>query len=78
MIVIGLTGGIGMGKSAVAGILRALGMPVYNADRAVHALLGKRGKAVKPVAKLFPASASNAAQSTANNWAAWFLAIRPN
>jgi dephospho-CoA kinase len=54
LIIIGLTGGIGMGKSAVAKILRGFGLPVYNADRAVHALLKKGGKAVKPVAKIFP------------------------
>lgn len=56
MPVIGLTGGIGMGKSTAAGILRALGLPVYHADRAVHELLRKGGKAVEPVARLFPAA----------------------
>lgn len=54
MIVIGLTGGIGMGKSAAAKIFRNFGLPVYNADHAVHAMLKKGGKAVKPVAKIFP------------------------
>jgi dephospho-CoA kinase len=53
-LVIGLTGGIGMGKSAVAKLLRGMGFPVYHADRAVHGLLRKGGKAVKPVARLFP------------------------
>ena len=54
MIILGLTGGIGMGKSTAAKILRGFGLPVHNSDDAVHALLKKGGKAVKLVAKLFP------------------------
>jgi len=54
MIIIGLTGGIGMGKSTAAAILNKFGLPIYDADKAVHGLLQKGGKAVKPVAKLFP------------------------
>jgi len=61
MLVIGLTGGIGMGKSTAADILSSFGLPVYNADRAVHALLDKGGAAVKLVAKLFPAALKNGA-----------------
>jgi len=53
MIIVGLTGGIGAGKSTVAKILARKGLPVYNADRVVHQLLGPGGAAVKPVAKLF-------------------------
>jgi dephospho-CoA kinase len=55
-LIIGLTGGIGMGKSTAAKILNAMGFPVYSADHAVHTLLRQGGKAVKPVAKLFPES----------------------
>jgi dephospho-CoA kinase len=54
MLIIGLTGGIGSGKSTAAKILKRQGLPVYDADSAVHALLGPRGMAVKKVAKLFP------------------------
>lgn len=54
MQIIGLTGGIGMGKSTAAKILRNMGFPIYHADQAVHGLLRKSGKGVKRVARLFP------------------------
>lgn len=56
MLVIGLTGGIGMGKSTAAEILKGFGMPVHNSDHVVHALLAKGGKAVKAIARIFPES----------------------
>ena len=54
MRVLGLTGSIGMGKSAAARALRRLGVPVHDADAAVHRLLGPGGGAVATVGRAFP------------------------
>jgi len=54
LIVLGLTGSIGMGKSTAAAALRRLRVPLFDADRAVHRLLAPVGAAVAPVAAAFP------------------------
>jgi dephospho-CoA kinase len=54
MIVFGLTGSIGMGKSTAANMLKLQGVPVHDSDRAVHAALLPGGAAFEEVAVTFP------------------------
>ena len=54
MIVLGLTGSVGMGKSTAAAMFRRLGVPVHDSDAAVHRLLARHGAAVQAVATEFP------------------------
>ena len=61
MIVIGLTGSIAMGKTTAAGILRRMGLPVHDADAAVHRLFRKGGGAVASVAQAFPGTVRDGA-----------------
>ncbi|MBB2206322.1 dephospho-CoA kinase [Gluconacetobacter takamatsuzukensis] len=54
MRILGLTGGIGMGKSTVARMLRRAGFPVFDADAAVHALQAPGGRALPAIGRLVP------------------------
>ncbi len=61
MIVVGLTGGVGMGKSTAAAMLRRMRVPVHDADATVHRLMAKGGAAVAAVADAFPGVVKNGA-----------------
>ncbi len=52
--ILGLTGSIGMGKSAAAAMLRGLGVPLFDADAAVHQLQGPGGACLEPIERAFP------------------------
>ncbi len=54
MMILGLTGGIGMGKSTVAGMFAEHGIPGFNADEAVHRLQAKDGAAIPAIDAAFP------------------------
>ena len=54
MKIIGVTGSIGMGKSTIAKHIAQNKIPVFDADKCVHTLLGPRGRKVDVVGKRFP------------------------
>jgi dephospho-CoA kinase len=59
MMIVGLTGSIGMGKSTAARMLRQMGVPVYDADAAVHAVQAPGGAALPPIEAAFPGVVKN-------------------
>jgi dephospho-CoA kinase len=54
MMVVGLTGSIGMGKSTVATMFRELGVPVFDADAIVHSLQRPNGRLLPVIEAAFP------------------------
>ncbi len=61
MKIIGLTGGIGMGKSTAAAVFRRAHIPVFDADRAVHRMQARGGRAVKAIGSAFPGAVRDGA-----------------
>ncbi len=59
MVILGLTGSIGMGKSMAAAMFGRCGAAVFDADAAVHALMGAGGDAVAAVAEEFPGTVAD-------------------
>lgn len=58
-LILGLTGSIGMGKSAVAAMFAAAGVPVFDADAEVRAMQGPEGALLGPIEAAFPGSTSD-------------------
>lgn len=54
MIILGLTGSIAMGKTTMANQFRDQGIPVHDADQAVHQMMSAGGMAVDQIASIFP------------------------
>jgi dephospho-CoA kinase len=61
MIMLALTGSIGMGKSTVAAMFADAGIPLFDADAAVHALQGRDGRLVPAIEARFPGSTRDGA-----------------
>jgi dephospho-CoA kinase len=57
--IIGLTGGIGMGKSTAAAAFRRARIPVFDADATVHRLQSRNGRALPAIARAFPGTVAN-------------------
>ena len=61
MKIIGLTGGIGMGKSTASATFCRHRVPIFDADQAVHELQAVGGRAVGPIEAAFPGTTQNGA-----------------
>ena len=61
MKVVGLTGGIGMGKSTAAAAFRRAHIPVFDADATVHLLQAPGGKAIRAIERAFPGTIKDGA-----------------
>ena len=61
MIILGLTGGMGMGKSTAAAAFRRARIPVFDADAAVHKLQARGGRAVREIEAAFPGTTKDGA-----------------
>ena len=71
-MIIGLTGSIGMGKSAVAAMFADEAVPVFDADATVHRLQGVGGRLVAAIEAAFPGTTANGAVDRARLGAAVF------
>ena len=65
MKIIGLTGSIGMGKSTVARMFAACGVPVFDADASLHQAMAKDGPAIPALREAFPEAIINGAADRA-------------
>src|SRR3989338_9771424 len=54
MLIVGVTGGLGTGKTTVAAMFKRHGAGIIDADAITRGLLGPKGKCIKKVAKIFP------------------------
>ena len=70
MKLIGLTGGIGSGKSTVAGLFRTLGIPVYESDVRAKILMNENKEVKEQILKLFGPGAYSNDQELNRSWVA--------